>query len=67
MNKETMVKAMVDNRYPDAWEYLPSNLRRKRSEQHNHDWLISHLLYHVLKEKVCQMYQDYLDWIEENK
>ena len=61
-----MINMMLDNNYPKAWEYVPTSIRRKRTYEEQREYAVRQLQYHVLKDKIYDMFYDYLYWKIEN-
>ena len=66
MKKIDMINMMLDNNYPKAWEYVPSFVRRKRTYEEQREYAVKKLQYHVLKDKIYEMFYNYLYWKIEN-
>lgn len=66
MKKIDMINMMLDNNYPKAWEYVPSFVRRKGTYEEQREWAVKKLQYNVLKDKIYEMFYDYLYWKIEN-
>lgn len=62
IKKIDMINIMLDNNYPEVWEYVPDFILRKRIPEECRQWAVNHLQYHVLKEDVYKMFRDYLYW-----
>ena len=62
IKKIDMINIMLDNNYPEAWEYVPDFIQRKRTAEECRKWAVNHLQYHVLKEDIYKMFRDYLYW-----
>ena len=66
MKKIDMINIMLDNNYPKAWEYAPTFIRRKRTHEEQREYAVKQLQYHVLKDRIYEMFYDYLYWKMEN-
>jgi hypothetical protein len=66
MKKIDMINMMLDNNYPKAWEYAPTFIRRKRTYEEQREYAMRQLQYHVLKDRIYEMFYDYLYWKIEN-
>lgn len=66
MKKIDMINMMLDNNYPKAWEYAPAFIRKKRTHEEQREYVVKQLQYHVLKDKIYEMFYDYLHWKIEN-